>query len=260
MINDILIKIGERYPTLVAVYKNVNKVKEYIIFSGNYRQLKKQSAGIDERFSMHWRDRYPCLDDRTSVTGFDRHYIFHPAWAARVLNQTRPEFHVDISSSLHFCTLVSAFIPMRFYDYRPVNLKLEALSSQRADLLSLPFEDNSISSISCMHVVEHVGLGRYGDPLDYNGDLKAIRELKRVLAPGGTLLFVVPIGQPKIMFNAHRIYSYDQIIGYFPDLELQEFALIPDDPAGEDLIRQATKEMADSQTYGCGCFWFQRTE
>lgn len=260
VINDILTNIGKKYPALVVGYKNVNKVNEYIRFLRNYQQLKKQSAGIDERFPMHWKDRYPCLEDRTFATGFDRHYIFHPAWAARVLAQTRPEFHVDISSSLHFCTLVSAFIPVRFYDYRPVNLKLETLSSERADLLSLPFEDNSIPSISCMHVVEHVGLGRYGDSLDYNGDLKAIRELKRVLAPGGTLLFVVPIGQPKIMFNAHRIYSYDQIIGYFPDLGLREFALIPDDPAGEDLIRQATKEMADAQTYGCGCFWFQRAE
>jgi len=47
-----------------------------------------------------------------------------------------------------------------------------------------------------MNVVEHVGLGRYGEPLDPEGDIKAMRELRRVLAPGGSLLFVVPVGRP----------------------------------------------------------------
>ncbi|NDC42314.1 MAG: DUF268 domain-containing protein, partial [Chitinophagia bacterium] len=56
----------------------------------------------------------------------------------------------------------------------------------------LPFESDSIPSLSCMHTIEHVGLGRYGDQLDPQGDLKAIAELKRVVQPGGDLLFVTP--------------------------------------------------------------------
>jgi Caenorhabditis protein of unknown function, DUF268. len=110
-----------------------------------------------------------------------------------------------------------------------------------------------------MHVIEHIGLGRYGDPLDPDGDLKAISELQRVLAPEGDLLFVVPIGKPMIVFNAHRIYSYEQIAEYFSGFELKEFALIPDNPSEGGLIHDATKEQADSQTYGCGCFWFKKS-
>ena len=79
------------------------------------------------------------------------------------------------------------------------------MSSGYADLANLPFEINSVQSLSCMHTVEHVGLGRYGDPIDPDGDLKAIKEIKRVLAVNGNLLFVVPIGKPKIVYNAHRI-------------------------------------------------------
>ena len=109
-----------------------------------------------------------------------------------------------------------------------------------------------------MHVVEHVGLGRYGDPIDPEGDLKAIAELIRVLAKGGNLLFVVPIGKPKLMFNAHRIYSYSQIVSYFEELELVEFSLIPDSIETGGFIHNATQEMADSQIYGCGCFWFRK--
>lgn len=233
-------------------------MKSKLTFLRDFRRFQKLSGKGDERFALRWEDRYPCLEDQTPNTEFDRHYIYHPAWAARVLAKTRPEVHFDISSSLHFCSIVSAFIPVRFYDYRPANLQLSNLTSEAADLHALPFRDESIASLSCMHVVEHVGLGRYGDPLDPAGDLKAMKELGRVLARGGSLLFVVPIGKPKVMFNAHRIYSYELVRQAFAELALEEFALIPDSAQDGGLIYDAKREMADAQTYGCGCFWFKK--
>lgn len=227
-------------------------------FIRDLKTFKKLTQGTQSRFPLGWDDIYPRLGDKTASTTFDRHYVYHPAWAARILALTKPEFHVDISSSLHFSTVVSAFIPVRFYDYRPVDLQLHQLSTDYADLTSLPFEDGSIQSISCMHVVEHVGLGRYGDILDPDGDLKAMGELQRVLADGGSLLFVVPVGRPKIMFNAHRIYAYEQILRYFREIQLKEFALIPDGPDSSGIIYDASQELADAQDYGCGCFWFKK--
>ncbi len=238
--------------------KIYTKAKQYFTFLADFGAFKKKSLQGEKRFPLRWSDRFPCLKDRTAGTDFDRHYIYHTAWAARKLSLIRPAYHVDISSSLYFCSIVSAFIPVKFYDYRPAALRLTGLTAESADLLSLPLDTGSIQSLSCMHVVEHVGLGRYGDPLDPDGDLKAISELKRVLSVGGSLLFVVPIGKPKVMFNAHRIYAFDQIAKYFSDLELKAFALIPDKPVEGGLIEQATKEMADAQHYGCGCFWFKK--
>ena len=200
----------------------------------------------------------PCLGDAAPITGFDRHYVYHAAWAARVLAQTSPIIHVDISSTLYFCSLVSAFIPVTFYDYRPVELCLSGLSSKHADLTALPFESNSISSLSCMHVVEHIGLGRYGDPIDPDGDLKAMNELSRVLAQDGNLLFVVPIGKPRIVYNGHRIYSYKQILEYFPTLKLHEFALIPDHSEDGGIIQNPNSFLLEKQRYACGCFWFRK--
>jgi hypothetical protein len=104
-----------------------------------------------------------------------------------------------------------------------------------------------------MHTIEHVGLGRYGDPIDPDGDLKAILELKRVLTKDGSLLFVVPVGKPKIEFNAHRIYSYEQIEECLKDLTLKEFTLITDKG---NYIENANKDLVKEQKYGCGCFWF----
>lgn len=191
----------------------------------------------------------------TPTTGFDAHYIYHPAWAARILAQTRPTVHTDISSTLQFCSLVSAFVPVEFYDYRPAPLSLANLSCGKADLTQLHFASGSIASLSCMHTVEHIGLGRYGDPLDPDGDLKAMAELKRVLASGGNLIFVVPVGKPKIVFNAHRIYSYRMIEEAFAGLKVESFALITD--AG-DFLENADPALVEAQSYGCGCFWFKK--
>lgn len=248
MIKKILKKLGAGY-----MKRRYLQFSSYIQYKQEFKIFKNTHG---QRFTVEVKDQYPCLNDRTSTTGFDKHYIYHTAWAARKLKEIGTKDHTDIASSLYFSVLVSAFIPVKFYDYRPAKLELSHLTCGHADITQLPFEDNSINSLSCMHVVEHIGLGRYGDPIDVDGDLKAISELKRVVSRGGNLLFVVPIGQPKIMFNAHRIYSYDQVIAYFKEFELQEFSLIPDQ-SSEGLVINASKEQSDIQNYACGCFWFK---
>jgi SAM-dependent methyltransferase len=223
-------------------------------FRDEFKQFKNLTEKSElKRFEVRWEDKYPWLYDDTPNTGFDAHYIYHPAWAARILAKIMPEYHIDISSTLTFSTMVSAFIPVRFYDYRPPILQLNNLQCDFIDLNSLPFETDSMATLSCMHTVEHIGLGRYGDKLDPEGDLKAIKELKRVVKPGGTMLFVSPIGQPKLMFNAHRIYSYSQVCDYFSGFTLKDFSLVTDK---NEFIVNASPVLADKQKYGCGCFWF----
>ncbi len=213
------------------------------------------------RFALHMGDIKACLVDATATTGFDRHYVFHCAWAARVLARTRPVEHTDISSSLYFVSGTSAFVPIRFLDYRPANLGLCGLREEAVDIKKLPFPNGSVLSLSCMHVVEHIGLGRYGDPLDYDGDLIACAELRRVIAPGGRLLIVVPLaGQPRIAFNAHRIYAFDQVIQMFDELLLEEFFLIPDRERDGGLVASPSAELLARQRYGCGCFLFRKPE
>lgn len=228
------------------------RMARFFEFLGEYFRYKRRN---DQRLPMQFSEIWPCLKDKITTTPFDRHYIYHPAWAARVLAKTKPEYHVDISSILYFGSVISAFIPVRFYDYRPADLALNNYESGFADLKQLSFESNSVPSISCMHTIEHIGLGRYGDELDPQGDIKAIAELKRVVKRGGDILFVTPVGVPKIQFNGQRQYAFEQIIEYFSGCELVEFSLIPDSGA---MVINADPALVAKQQYGCGCFWFKK--
>jgi SAM-dependent methyltransferase len=237
----------------------INTVKKFIkslinfwYFYKDYLNFKKN---IDERFDVKITNWHVCLGEKNIKQSFDAHYLYHPAWAARIIAKTNPAKHVDIASILSFATLVSAFVPVEYYDYRPANLKLSNLSSRHCDLVQLDFADNSINSLSCMHTIEHIGLGRYGDRIDPQGDLKAMAELKRVVRPGGDLLFVTPVGQPKLKFNANRVYSFEFINQIFSDFELVDFSLVLDDGS---FVQNADPVLVAKQLDGCGCFWFKK--
>ena len=246
-LKNYVVKTGK--DLLVRFPKKVIRFFEYWSEFNRFRKKGRQ------RMSVKFRDAYPQLMDKLSYTPFDHHYIYHPAWAARKLATIRPVEHIDISSILSFSTIISAFVPVRFFDYRPAELNISNYETGFADLKKLSFETNTISSLSCMHTIEHIGLGRYGDELDTNGDITAIEELKRVLKDGGDLLFVTPVGKPKVEFNAHRIYSYEQIISYFSPLTLKEFSMVPDTGG---FIENADPGLVSEQNYGCGCFWFKK--
>lgn len=236
--------------------KAVSAVSRYASFVREYRAFRDMAAkAADRRFASRWADRFPALRDRTAATEFDAHYVYHTAWAVRAVVGLAPARHVDISSTLFFCSTLSAFLPVEFHDYRPAGLTLDGLTCGKADLTALPFPDASIESLSCMHVIEHIGLGRYGDALNPVGDLAAAAELTRVVRPGGHLLMVVPIGVPRLCFNAHRIYSLDQLRSMFAGFEIVGSALVRDD---RTFVVDPAPEEFDSQKFGCGCFLLRR--
>lgn len=241
--------------------KRRKRVRLRGIHAQHFFLLQQQSLKSVPRFTLEKKDIHLFSHDATVSTAFDRHYVYHPAWAARVVKSIQPEVHIDISSTLHFCTMLSAFMSVKFFDFRPASVVLSNLSSEKADLTALHFNSNSIVSLSCMHTVEHIGLGRYGDPVDYDGDLKAIKELARVLAKNGNLLFVVPVGNRSVIhFNGHRVYHPDLVKALFSaeGLSLKEFVLIPEESKDGGLVHDPSPELLERQTYACGCFWYTK--
>ena len=233
-----------------------NKIYKILKYLKHYN---KYANNNDNRFNLEYNNRQIELNDWGYGHQFDRHYFYHTAWASRKLYEFQPEKHVDIGSDIRFSSFISTFVKTEYYDIRELNIQLSGLVTKVADLTCLPFDSDSINSLSCMHVIEHCGLGRYGDVVNPKADLIAMNELIRVLAPSGLLCFVVPIaGTPKIKFNAHRIYSYEQIMDYFGILSLQEFVLIPDHYKDGNLVNKPSKDLLNKQKYGCGCFLFTK--
>jgi SAM-dependent methyltransferase len=200
-------------------------------------------------------DSWPQLHDRTTRAPFDVHYLWTNGWAMRRILAQKPPQHVDIGSQIMLVNLLSAVLPVVFLDYRPLRACLSGLTSTCGDILHLPFADRSIQSLSCLHVAEHIGLGRYGDSLNPYGTRQACAELQRILAPGGHLYFAVPVGRPRVQFNAHRIHAPATIQEYFAELEMTEFSGVDD--SGRFIERIRPDALADS-SYSCGMFLLRR--
>lgn len=206
---------------------------------------------------VHWRDSYPCLTDHISHTPFDQHYFYQAAWLARRLAASIPERHVDIGSDVRMINVLSAFVPMEFLDYRPLQVNLSGLLCGSGNLVDLSRASESMRSLSCLHVVEHVGLGRYGDPLDPEGSYKALSELQRVLAPKGRLYLSLPVGRERVCFNAHRVFDPQTIIRAMNNLRLLEFSLVDDSGVFHEYV---SPESATNLDYGCGLFVFEKPD
>lgn len=221
------------------------------------------------RYFYHWRefsnrgserlrlkDSYPCLTDWLPSTPFDPHYLYQGGWLARKIAQRIPKLHVDVGSSVLTISVVSGFVETLFFDYRPLRATMAGLRTAAGSILQLPLSSNSVASLSCMHVLEHIGLGRYGDPIDPDGCQKAAIELSRVVAVGGVLYLSVPIGRPRVCFNAHRVFSPNEIPEMFSSLTLVDFSWIDD--AGQFHESDCVNE-AIGQQYACGLYHFENS-
>jgi SAM-dependent methyltransferase len=234
------------------LWRGIMGYPRYLLDMFRYRRLVK-AAGSNASFEL-----YPCLHDWTSQTGFDPHYTYLSYWATKQLEGLEgSQVHVDVGSQISWVVGIAAKRPVVFIDIRPFDSHLPDLEVRKGSILDLPFADQSVESLSCLHVAEHIGLGRYGDPLEVHGTKLAAEELSRALAPGGRLLFALPVGIERICFNAHRVHSPTTIINYFAQagLELAGFAAVDDKRA---FHMSAKPEEYSAAEYACGMFVFRR--
>jgi hypothetical protein len=197
------------------------------------------------------------LDRQAAAGETSGHYFHQDLWAARLIYASHPSAHLDVGSRLDgFVAHVLTFMPVTIIDARPCPDAVKGLSCLQCDATTLRgIGDDSVVSLSCLHAAEHFGLGRYGDAIDPFGTEQLCVNLTRVLAPGGTLYFSVPIGRPRTEFNAHRIFHPDEVTKMFPSLILAEFSAVDDDGRFIDDALPATFRTAE---YSCGLFRFKK--
>ncbi len=239
-------------PILLNLYTIKRWPGELLRYGLDWRRYQRLPGAGKLRFSNAW----PCLFERTEKTRIDAHYFYQALWATRRIAADGPGGHIDIGSDYRWVGMLTTHVPVTFVDLRPLDASAPGLQSRSGDILQLPFDDRSVTSLSCLHVVEHVGLGRYGDTLDPAGTEKACRELARVLAPGGRLYLSLPVGRPKVCFNAHRILSPAAVPNLCGGLELVEFSVVND--AGQLIENAGPAGYADAR-YACGLYVFTRS-
>jgi hypothetical protein len=167
---------------------------------------------------MKWGRELPMLAEWNESSGGLGGYFFQDQTVARWVHEAAPERHVDVGSRIDgFIGSLSVFRKVEVIDIRPQPAEVPNVRFHQLDLMAdLPTEwQQCTDSLSCLHTIEHFGLGRYGDPLDPDGHLKGLAQLQLMVKPGGKLYLSTPIGSERIEFNAHRVFAPETLLGWF---------------------------------------------
>ncbi len=236
------------------VWGGLKSIPPYI---SDYSALKKQLKG---RTDFPVRGYYPALFDRYAESGhLVKHYFQQDLFVAQRIFQQTPVRHVDIGSRIDgFVAHVATFRPIEILDIRPLSQTIPNVTFRQADLMNLPPDlVNYTDSISALHAIEHFGLGRYGDPIDVDGHLKALATIHQILKPGGRFYFSTPIGPQGIVYNAHRVFDLSYLVRLFEkDYHIDVLSYIDDQEqffTNADWHSEAVRTNFGC-TYGCGIF------
>jgi hypothetical protein len=208
--------------------------------------------------------RYPVLADYHTQAGTARgHYFHQDLLVASLIHHNRPVRHIDIGSRVDgFVAHVAAFRKIEVMDVRKLDdTGHENISFLQADLMDKEnAPENIADSVSCLHTIEHFGLGRYGDPIDPNGHIKGFNNLLRMLEHEGILYISFPIGKENaVHFNAHRVFHPTDILSWPHDgnqLELLRFDYVDDDGILHQNVDLRTQVL--NVNHSCGIYTFRK--
>ncbi len=177
------------------------------------------------------------------------------AFASQVLHRLNPPSILDVGSYRHFLLGLLAHYPVTSVDIRNRTPLMPRETILTGDAKKLDLPDHSFAVVLSLCALEHFGLGRYGDPIDFQADQRALKEMIRVIRPGGHLIFSTTVtrGCPAIGFNAHRIYSYPLIRDFCAGLTLCEEKFYSHRLKGFGSFDEVTMDPQGWDVY-CGCW------
>ncbi|MCY4100214.1 MAG: DUF268 domain-containing protein [Rhodobacteraceae bacterium] len=197
-------------------------------------------------------------DDAGIVKG---HYFHQDLLVARLIFENNPIRHVDVGSRIDgFVAHVACYREVEVVDIRPLeesehkNIQFKQLDFTKKQKVQLT------DSLSCLHSVEHFGLGRYSDPIDINGHITGIENMVELIQKGGIFYISFPIGlSDEVHFNAHRVF-HPRTIFNIPDIQ-RKMELIRFDFVDDNGNLHQDKDIDDAVgkfRYGCGIYTFRK--
>jgi len=219
-------------------------------FRRDLKEIREQLKGNND-FKIAFL--YPILRDRFDSSGNLGHYFYEDLTTAQRVFENNPVKHVDVGSRVDgFVAHIATFREIEVFDIREQEAKVKNIKFVVADFTNIaPELHNYTDSLSSLNVIEHFGLGRYGDPIDVDGHLKGLDSMYKVLKPGGKFYFSTPMGFPqRIEFNAHRVFSLEYLLKVFePRYNIDHFSYIDDKG---NLYKNVTLD-PEKITSSCGC-------
>jgi hypothetical protein len=237
----------------VNVPKFLHAVKLFPVVIKEYFLLERQNkeTGMKYRLKFSW----PMLDEKHSPSGVaSGHYFHQDLFVAKKIFHRKPVKHVDFGSRVDgFVAHVAVFRTIEVFDIRPLKANIPNITFRQCDLMDREMQlSDYCDSVSCLHALEHFGLGRYGDRVDINGHLLGLRNLHKILEGEGTLYLSVPIGPQRIDFNAHRVFAIRTVLEMIKgQFELVGFSYVDD--IG-DLHENVTLD-SNNIAKNCGCYY-----
>jgi hypothetical protein len=226
--------------------------------AGDYVRFRRLHRGVSQ-----WPVSLsaPCPADRNTPNGETRgHYFWQDLYVAQRVFNAAPRHHVDVGSRVDgFVAHVASFRPLTVLDIRAAGISVPNVTFVQCDLLHLRGDlVGTADSVSCLHALEHFGLGRYGDPLGQNLYEDGFSRLSELLTRGGTLYVSVPIGRQRVEFNAHRVFAVPTILDLAAShFDLERFSYIDDDGDFHMGVDPTALELP-RLSYGCGIFEFRK--
>lgn len=232
-------------------------------YINNFFLLKKQEKHFNKAFVFG--SPILCLDDRFLESGNARGHYFYQDWlVANRIFENNPKTHFDVGSRVDgFVSHVASFRVVHVIDIRPLSTSVPNIKFVQADLMS-PVVDKLVDccdSLSCLHTLEHFGLGRYGDPIQYDGYLVGLDNLSLLLRRKGKFYFSVPMGDQRVEYNAHRVFSARYLLELLSKRFSVDYFSFVDDNGGLHTNVPLTADQI-SRNFGCvyGCAIFEMTK
>jgi hypothetical protein len=225
-------------------------------FRSDLKMFRRKITQEDQVIDFFTIDTMPFLTDRDSDAGImTGHYFVQDLLVAQEIYHESPVNHLDVGSRVDgFVAHVATFMPIKIMDIRPSISKTRNIEFVQADLMNSLEKTETFDSVSCLHALEHFGLGRYGDSIDPNGWFTGLKAISRLLSPGGHAYISLPVGRKRVEFNAHRVFDAQELAGVLTSLfVIEKFFLIDD--SGELVPNQPILhllELASKCEYGCG--------
>lgn len=206
----------------------------------------------------------PCLTDYFDESGdINSEYFWQDLLISQMIYKNNPKRHIDIGSRIDgFVAHVASYRIIDVFDIRPIHTKIPNVNFYQADLMSDNSNfHNSCDSLSCLHTIEHFGLGRYGDKINNKGYISGLQNITKLISPGGKFYLSTPVGKEKVEFNANWIFNPVRIVEIVKKqgLYLSEFYIIKN---GNEFLKIEIHdiEKLSNERYNLGIFIFIKNE